>query len=426
MLFERWVRQFAKDGVERLADLRRMALNGSEQNRRLLIRLEDLDARTLAVLAKQGPTDVRVQVARHPNLSEELARSLLQQPQIKDTAFKEILRHRIASWEAGDEPLGEATTSESPTPDAPDDVPEPPPSITADSPDPTVVDCTNPPNGTSTDPGPSSGLSARPAVPEAAINADVPLVPDGTAILPWIEPVAPISSLDADVPDQPESDSSAGVRRYFDTESAEAGANSSDERLSSDHHSVASPTSLDGAQLDLLALLTFADDDDESNVAAGLPSAPDLDEHVESVLYEIFDRYVDGISPSHALDTLRDKIAAKRPGGLIRSLRKFIAEGADPEAIVLAYAARKYWKDTRVDNGKRYTYLDWPTALCLIESFDSYPDLDEAIQILEKLDHRWRATGCSYSLSLFLIGSMDSLKSYRASGGTLPPDLFFA
>jgi hypothetical protein len=123
---------------------------------------------------------------------------------------------------------------------------------------------------------------------------------------------------------------------------------------------------------------------------------------------------------------LRNKIAARRPGGLIRSLRNLILEGADPEAIVLAYAARSYWQDTHVDNGRRFTHLDWRTAVCLMESFDGYPDLDEALQILEKLDHRWRATGCTYSLSQFLQGSMEDLKTYRASGGSLPPDLFFA
>ncbi|MCA1791408.1 MAG: hypothetical protein LC667_16640, partial [Thioalkalivibrio sp.] len=102
MLFERWARQFAREGMQRVAGLRRMALNGSEQNRRLLIRVDDLDSRTLEVLAKQGPADVRLAVAQHPNLHEELAKSLLENERIVDPAFKAALRHRLAAWRAED------------------------------------------------------------------------------------------------------------------------------------------------------------------------------------------------------------------------------------------------------------------------------------------------------------------------------------
>lgn len=399
MLFERWIRQFAKEGIERIVTLRRMAMNGSEQNRRLLIRLDDLDARTLAVLAKQGPADVRLQVARHPNLDEPLARALLHQPQITDGAFKEVLGQRIAAWEAQATQAESASEREATTKHLSMEPAVPAPAVNAVRP-------------------------APPSMPEPTVRVDVVAIPDSAAPLAGPEPQAQLSSFGTDVPHLPLTDSFVDDLHVLDT-AADVSKYPMVGAVASIQRAPVSPTSLDRSQLDLLDAISFAEDENESIGAADVPSAPDLDERVEAVLYEIFDQHVDGISPGPALDALRDKISAKRPGSLIRSLRNLIAEGADPEAIVLAYAARAYWQDSHVDNGKRYTYLDWRTAVCLMESFDGYPDLDEAIQILEKLDHRWRATGCAFSLSVFLKGSMDDLKTYRASGGTLPPDLFF-
>jgi hypothetical protein len=427
MLFERWVRQFAKDGIERLVDLRRMAMNGSEQNRRLLIRIEDLDSRTLEVLAKQGPEDVRLQVAHHPNLHEELARSLLDHPRIVDAAFKAVLRQRIAAWERENEADATPQAAKSTVMPVSNDTPTSAPTTDTAVLAPAEPESDDHLHQSPCDTAPSATFRQPPSVPgdtgrvEVFEGSSMPAPPS------WTELVVTQAILDDEVHFEPEPAWPVEDRDSLEDDAA-AQPNPMLSIDSTEPLELGPRKILDPGQLDLLDALAFADDEDETEAIeiADVPSAPDLDERVEAVLYGIFDRHVDGISPGPALDALRNKIAARRPGGLIRSLRNLILEGADPEAIVLAYAARSYWQDTHVDNGRRFTHLDWRTAVCLMESFDGYPDLDEALQILEKLDHRWRATGCTYSLSQFLQGSMEDLKTYRASGGSLPPDLFFA
>lgn len=381
VLFERWVRQFARDGLKRIADLRRMAMNGSEQNRRLLIRIDDLDSRTLEVLAKQGPEDVRLAVAQHPNLHEDLAQSLLDNERIADAAFKAALKKRLGQWRAKDQAADERTDAASlraavePAP-TPSEAPAAIPAAPVAEPEPFVTI-------TATALGPRIELASDDA---AAAMDDAPPPQEEIALAPEQSLVAGgTDALDADAPD-------------FD--------------------------GLDSIQLDLLEAITFAEDEEMEPADASVAAAPDLDETVERILFDILDAQGSGLTEGPALDALREKIASKQPGPLVQSLRRLVRDGFDPDVIVLAYALRAHWHASHVENGNRYTYLDWQSAVTLVGSFDGYPDLDEAIQVLEALGHEWTATGCARSVSEYLQSAIGDLKAYKDHGGTMPPDYF--
>lgn len=380
MLFERWIRQFAKDGLRRIADLRRMAMNGSEQNRRLLIRVDDLDARTLEVLAKQGPDDIRLAVAHHKNLHEDLARSLVANERIHDTAFKAALTSRLAAWQSEAQAAPDLAVAARTRPATDLQVPIEAPSPRSRPPiaEPAVVIAVDATTDTQV---------ATDALTDDAAPTEVATAPEE----------APVQFEEAEFTTQAAADTWAAP--------LDVGG-------------------LDPAQLDLLEAITFGEDDEVDLAEPSHAAAPDLDEQVERIVFDILEGHGPGLAEGPALDALRDKIAAKQPGPLIQSLRRLVREGFDPDVIVLAYALRAHWHASHVENGNRYTYLDWHSAVTLVGAYDGLPDLDEAIQVLEKLGHEWKATGCARSISEHLQSSMEDLKTYKDHGGTLPPDFF--
>lgn len=71
---------------------RSLALNGNDQARRALVRQRGLDAHTLEILARRGPIDVTVAVARHPELDLTAARYLLR---LNNPAITHVLEARF-------------------------------------------------------------------------------------------------------------------------------------------------------------------------------------------------------------------------------------------------------------------------------------------------------------------------------------------
>jgi len=70
-----------------------------------------------------------------------------------------------------------------------------------------------------------------------------------------------------------------------------------------------------------------------------------------------------------------------------------LAEGTTVEELYLASQVKELWKEHyefysgQVSN---YRVLTWPTALCIIRSFDGYPDPEEVEQMLVRLHDHWR------------------------------------
>jgi hypothetical protein len=70
-----------------------------------------------------------------------------------------------------------------------------------------------------------------------------------------------------------------------------------------------------------------------------------------------------------------------------------LAEGTTVEELYLASQVKELWKEHyefysgQVSN---YRVLTWPTALCIIRSFDGYPDPEEVEQMLVRLYDHWR------------------------------------
>jgi len=70
-----------------------------------------------------------------------------------------------------------------------------------------------------------------------------------------------------------------------------------------------------------------------------------------------------------------------------------LTEGTTVEELYLASQVKELWKEHyefysgQVSN---YRTLTWPTALCIIRSFDGYPDPEEVEQMLIRLHDHWR------------------------------------
>lgn len=80
-------------GAGQIASLRAAAMNGNDSMRLRVAQEAELDQKTLEVLARKGPTQVRLLVASHPNLTPETAQRLARH--VQDPLFGDALARRF-------------------------------------------------------------------------------------------------------------------------------------------------------------------------------------------------------------------------------------------------------------------------------------------------------------------------------------------
>lgn len=128
---------------------------------------------------------------------------------------------------------------------------------------------------------------------------------------------------------------------------------------------------LDETEVETGGVLT--DEERALQMAAFLGDQCELDNEEVSLIAEIF--------------TVNGWSACKT--AILREL----AEGTTVEELYLASQVKELWKEHyefysgQVSN---YRVLTWPTALCIIRSFDGYPDPEEVEQMLVRLHDHWR------------------------------------
>ncbi len=71
-----------------------------------------------------------------------------------------------------------------------------------------------------------------------------------------------------------------------------------------------------------------------------------------------------------------------------RRLAQLLDQGVEVEAILVAHEVREQWLE-RAFHQEEPRRIDWVTALALIDAFDSVPDEEEVLQVLEVLERAW-------------------------------------
>ena len=364
------------DARERSRRDRRLAMNGTLDQCRALLRDPGLDADTLGILARRGAHDIVEGVVRHPAFTRELGQWLLSRPTTTSAVRALILTQYpdhecqtpepAAGFGSGGRFVADVPSSSAAPPVPPLTLPEPLAPTTDDGPlfAPEVV-------------SPPVSVPAWPA-PVAREDSTEPRLGPTTALEP-----PPVTSEDA--PSLEDEEYELLVTFV--------------ERLAEDAERSVRPTSRRGESLQ------------------------HRDDRVDRLLMELFGLEAAG----RTFDRLAFRLSSSTPWGRLRgSLQELMDHGFDPEVIALAFHVRADWID-RFGAGCVKTHMSWRTAARFVTCFDPGTPVDEMQARLEAIIDHWLVRGCDESRTLghFVARRIDDYATARECGGQVPLEVLY-
>lgn len=447
--FQRLLRSILKRGKSGYGDgatdaeAHRVAMNGTRQQCLVLMRQRHLDDKTLELLARRRFDDVRPLVVWHGSMTTDLARRLLR---IHDPSLRDLLVQRFPEIEDAAEGAAddreEASiayvayqgTSVERTPPQHEDHPQDPEFVEpflpvhVDTPDHLALDEPDEDDDShaavvlatgSTEPPDDEGAAALP--PDDGVGADSDLHPTPTPVgQPQPEAAAdarPEPDLDGVVLDPTE-----GMSGDLSPELPEAPTGQSID----DESEIAAD---DWDENDLAHLLDIAaatrtapEDLSPSPSPVRRQDVLDKDDSAEAYLLRILEYVPTG---SEAKE-LAARIADKRLGSLLTWLARFREAGRSPDEIVVAWHVRTTWNELRPMSRFEYP-ISWATTFRLLDSMPGVPDSGAALDILERIERRWRHHDCQKhtSLSAYVERVLQDYARSTANGGNVPIDALF-
>lgn len=370
------------EGVQS-AQLRKRAMNGTVAIRTAIAKQAKLDAGTLEILARQGPHSVRLLVANHQDLTQEVARIL---ERYGDTRVKAVLKKRFGADEAASDVAPKAAT----------------PIVPVTPADENMKRCV----GTRQ----SEPTLATPAleIPEAEDESADGVATTATESL--LEPLlstpeapAALTEHDHTFPSPPfASEPDIGPEESFTTSSAPPAWAGDTNGLYEEIEQA----------LDLLAAGTQAPE--------GEPLTDRYDEAAEIRLFEIFDK----IPTGPAGEALLNRLAAGRHAPKMRPILELRAAGLDIEEISITWAVRDQWNESRTVSYKEFP-LDYRTVGQLVHTFQGVPDTEEVLRILELMEQRWTTSGNARRVTVnqYIRSRIHEYVAAVQSGGHAPLEM---
>lgn len=343
------------------AQLRALAANANEATRIRLSQEPELDQRTLEILARRGPRQVRRAVAAHPSLQAATARNLAR---LDDAEFQAALSARF----------GFPGSQEAVPVSAPPDMP--------------------------------------PVYPSTSGSADSPLSVVEAAPVPVLPAAAP---LDAPLELVVENSDGLPPQQGYEEPGLQLGLTQSGTAWPAIDES----TDLAADDIDLAFDLIVADLERGAEEPSGEPSAYDLSrgDVAELRLLEVFGRIPYGAAGRELLARLGQRRGAPQ----LRSLMRLREAGWDADGIALVWQVRAIWNDTHGSVGGDWP-LDYWTVAKLVSTYSGLPDEQEVLYDLQLLEDYWR--GRSYQAARRLNDYIrhwvaNYEEAYR--GGAYPP-----
>lgn len=439
-LFQRLLSKFGK-GVSS-AGYRSAAMNGADNVRLRIVREEILDQETLSMLARRGPSSVRLLVAKHASLQFETARRLVG---VDDKEFRDALKARFGELEA--QAAAVAGRESVPPPGLEEEI-QPPVTELADVPsaslaelplvvlsidelhdgsekvnvesagelEPTAVD------GPVERAAPTASLGIMPAVSGLAEDAQqtsstpsgdtvdfVALVPQNEAA-EHQEPSAARNDKGADLGgfeseaagDSYPADLIRGPSEHAaddgdDLASELTDYSSEDLDLAREEENVDATTLETDDEAGLQELLdlvadTYGDEGDwgpgylDRDEVDWIGESDDAADIVDAKVIQVFEKIPDGPAGRELLD----RLSKAGNGATIRVLVRLKKAGWGIDEISTVWWARSAWNESHGIG--RYDYpLDYWTVAILADTFEGFPDEDELLLRLNLIGESWKS-----------------------------------
>lgn len=365
------------------AQLRKRAMNGTVAIRTAIAKQAKLDAGTLEILARQGPHSVRLLVANHQDLTQEVARIL---ERYGDTRVKAVLKKRFGADEAASDVAPKAATRIVPVTPADENMKryagtwQSEPTLAT----PELAD-------------PEAEVEGAGGVETAAVESlPGPLLstPDPHTALTELD------HTDPPLPFAPAPDVQLEVR--FTASSAQP----------------AWPDEIDGLFEELEQALDLLEADTHTPVYE--PVTDRYDEAAEIRLFEIFER----IPTGQAGEALLNRLAAGKNAPKMRPILELRAAGLDIEEISITWAVRDQWNEARTVSHREFP-LDYRTVGQLVHAFQGIPDTEEVLRVLELLEYRWASSGNTSGVTVnqYIRSSVNEYVAAVQSGGHAPLEM---
>lgn len=411
-LFRRLLAKFETGSLG--TGFRALAARGNDAARLRVVREPRLDQKTLEVLARRGPRAVRLEVARHPCLTHETARNLLR---IGDHAFQEELRNRFGAdlsdgvsrkgpWSLptsfrSDDAKGTASVeaSESRTLNGAEDSHRANEDLSSQR--------HSPPYPYESTERRVHSSAAQPYSGGGVERHELPLA-QGRSAESLVSAVELSDPVDAN-----------GALSVGDTglELIDGGSDSE-----SQWSLAGESADLDSSALDLAFELlgVEGEGDGRRDPHEWNPDLRELDDSVDIRIAEIFRTVPRG----KAGEELLARLGTRKGAPQLRSLIKLRDAGWDVDEICLVWQVRDIWNDSR-QVGRFDWPLDYWTVAKLIGCFSGFPDTEEVLAVLERLERQWKidVIGARPSRNEYIRQRVSAYEAAWQTGGHAPLDL---
>jgi len=357
-------------------------MNGTVAIRTAIAKQAKLDAGTLEILARQGPHSVRLLVANHQDLSQEVARIL---ERYGDTRVKAALKKRFGA-------IGAA-------PAAAPRVASP-------------IESAVPAN---------DNLGSNAGTWEAEATLAAPVIVSSEAGDESVAAVETVAATSLPIPllstlGTPTTDTEPDhtypplpFASSPDIEPEESFTASAQPAWADENYALYEEFE---QALDLLAA--------DLQAPQGEPVTDRNDEAADIRLFEVFERFPTG----QAGEALLNRLAAGRHAPKMRPLLELHAAGLDIEEISITWAVRDQWNESRTVSHRDFP-LDYRTVGQLVHAFQGVPDTEEVLRVLEMLEHRWASSGNASRVTVnqYIRSSVNEYVAAVQSGGHAPLEM---
>lgn len=366
---------------------RSLAMNGTDQERRALVSQPELDARVLEILARRGPDDVTMAVARHPALQLETARNLLR---INNQAFAAALENRFGNA-LKPESASAATISETPVTAAAPMAVAPATELTAVS-----TDIETSPDWVMTD-----SASPHPE-PTTEIAAPIAAQPAEGTLLTWsMEDFAPQAPLGTD---------------FLHPATAVA----EPEQLADSDYEIDFLSAVEEFEDDLDRLTPLLGHDQADASEKYRARTDRYDEAAEIRFMKAFQRIPSGYAGERLLAALSRGANAPK----FHKLLELYSAGLNVDEVAVAWTVRESWNAA---TGDKYG-ISYRSIGAIVRSFAGTPDPDEVLQLLGTLRDNFHLTYVKSTrfFNKYAEELAEGLEASERAGQYVPLDLLAA